>query len=153
MKNTKLLVWYLIFCCQILIIAVGEYFNFSNTVWYNDNTKLSFVIVGLWIISSGFIGYWHTLADQTQIKKYCDLGWYAAETCLALGMIGTVAGFLMMLGAAFADIDVTNTVNLQKTLAEMASGMSTALYTTLIGLIANTFIKLQLVNLEHYSNG
>ena len=77
-----------------------------------------------------------------------EVGWFIAESCLALGMVGTVTGFLLMLGTAFANIDVTNAVSLQNALGVMAIGMSTALYTTLIGLVCSLIIKVQLVNLE-----
>jgi biopolymer transport protein ExbB/TolQ len=63
-------------------------------------------------------------------------------------MVGTVTGFLFMLGTAFENIDVTNTRTLQDALAAMARGMSTALYTTLIGLMSSLIIKVQLVNYE-----
>jgi len=81
-----------------------------------------------------------------------DVGWFVAESCLALGMVGTVTGFLYMLGTAFENIDITNATTLQDALASMARGMSTALYTTLTGLIASLVIKLQLVNYEVNEN-
>jgi biopolymer transport protein ExbB/TolQ len=77
------------------------------------------------------------------------VGWFLAETCLALGMIGTVAGFLIMLVSAFADINIGDTESMQTALASMALGMGTALYTTLVGLVSSLFIKSQLVNLEN----
>jgi len=58
-----------------------------------------------------------------------------------------------MLGTAFSNIDVSNVSSLQQALASMAVGMSTALYTTLVGLIASIFLKSQLVNLEHLADG
>ena len=58
-----------------------------------------------------------------------------------------------MLGTAFTNIDVNDTVTLQTALTNMALGMSTALYTTLVGLIVSLFLKSQLVNLEHYADG
>ena len=53
-----------------------------------------------------------------------------------------------MLGTAFSNIDVSNAATLQQALSDMAIGMSTALYTTLIGLVCSLIIKVQLVNLE-----
>jgi len=53
-----------------------------------------------------------------------------------------------MLGTAFENVDVSNTITLQNALSDMALGMSTALWTTLIGLICSLIIKVQLVNLE-----
>ena len=63
-------------------------------------------------------------------------------------MVGTVTGFLYMLGTAFENIDITDATTLQDALASMAKGMSTALYTTLTVLIASLIIKVQLVNYE-----
>jgi hypothetical protein len=51
-------------------------------------------------------------------------------------------------GAAFANVDVSNAITLQNALSDMAVGMSTALWTTLIGLVCSLIIKVQLVNLE-----
>ena len=65
-------------------------------------------------------------------------------------MIGTVTGFLLMLGTTFAGIDITDTKTIQDALVNMATGMSTALYTTLTGLIVSVIIKIQLVNFEKY---
>jgi biopolymer transport protein ExbB/TolQ len=78
------------------------------------------------------------------------VGWFLAETCLALGMIGTVAGFLIMLLSAFGSMDIGNTESMQEALSSMALGMGTALYTTLVGLVSSLFIKVQLVNLENH---
>ena len=77
-----------------------------------------------------------------------EVGWFIAETCLALGMVGTITGFLLMLSTTFSNIDVSDVATLQRALADMALGMSTALYTTLIGLISSILIKIQLINLE-----
>jgi len=43
---------------------------------------------------------------------------------------------------------VTSSEALQTALASMAVGMSTALYTTLTGLVCSLIIKVQLMNLE-----
>ena len=53
-----------------------------------------------------------------------------------------------MLGTAFANVYVSNSATLQQALSDMAVGMSTALYTTLVGLVSSLIIKVQLVNLE-----
>ena len=54
-----------------------------------------------------------------------------------------------MLGSAFSNLDVTNIANVQSAIADMAIGMSTALSTTLIGLICSVLIKAQMVILEN----
>ena len=153
MKNEHLQKWYLIVCLEALVLAIALYFGFHEQLWENDQTKLSFLIAFLWLVSTVFIGWLHTLEDRTRVEKDTKSAWYMAESCLTIGMIGTVAGFLLMLGAAFGNIDVSNTETLQAALSSMAVGMSTALYTTLVGLVASLFIKSQLINLEHYIDG
>jgi hypothetical protein len=136
----------------MLIISVAAYFGIFSSLWQSDATKLSFLIIILWAIGTVMTGIWHTYTDLNAIQQKAKVGWYIAETCLAIGMIGTVAGFLIMLGSAFGNIDVSDTSSLQHALADMATGMSTALYTTLSGLVASLFLKSQLVNLEHMAD-
>ena len=145
----SLLKWWLIFCLTLLGAGVAVYFGIHTHIYNADVTKLSFLIISIFIGTSVWIG------NKTyRLDKYDDygqntsVGWFIAESCLALGMVGTVTGFLLMLGTAFSNIDVSNSASLQKALEFMAVGMSTALYTTLVGLICSLIIKVQLVNLE-----
>ena len=39
---------------------------------------------------------------------------------VTLGLIGTVAGFLLMLSSAFDNLDVSNVENVQKVISNMA---------------------------------
>ena len=102
-----------------------------------------FFITSIWIGNKTY-----KLEKFDEYDQDTSVGWFIAESCLALGMVGTVTGFLLMLGTAFSNIDVSNSASLQKALEFMAVGMSTALYTTLVGLICSLIIKVQLVNLE-----
>ena len=138
-----LLKWWLIFCLTLLGVGIAVYFDLHTKLYQGDQTKLSFVIFTIFMATSVWIGHKTYMKDTDG-----EVGWFIAESCLALGMVGTVTGFLLMLGTAFANIDVTNAVSLQNALGFMAIGMSTALYTTLIGLVCSLIIKVQLVNLE-----
>ena len=107
------------------------------------------LIIIIFVFTSVWIGRkTYDLETTSVIDDKIDVGWFIAESCLALGMVGTVTGFLYMLGTAFENIDITDATTLQDALASMAKGMSTALYTTLTGLIASLIIKVQLVNYE-----
>ena len=53
-----------------------------------------------------------------------------------------------MLAGAFTGIDIANVASVQTALASMAVGMSTALYTTLTGLITSTILKVQYFRLD-----
>ena len=145
----KLLKWWLIFCLTLLGFGTLYYFNMHSQLYHADVTKLSFLIIIIFMFTSVWIGRkTYDLETTSVIDDKIDVGWFIAESCLALGMVGTVTGFLYMLGTAFENIDITNATTLQDALASMARGMSTALYTTLTGLIASLIIKIQLVNYE-----
>jgi len=141
--------WWLIACLTMLGIGICVYFNLHINLYESDITKISYLIIIVFVCTSIWIGNKTYLVDRLQdYNQRADVGWFIAESCLALGMVGTVTGFLIMLGTAFSNIDVTNSATLQQALSEMAVGMSTALYTTLIGLVCSLIIKVQLVNLE-----
>jgi len=145
----KLLKWWLIFCLTLLGFGTLYYFNMHSQLYHADVTKLSFLIIIIFMFTSVWIGRkTYDLESTSVIDDKIDVGWFIAESCLALGMVGTVTGFLYMLGTAFENIDITDATTLQDALASMAKGMSTALYTTLTGLIASLIIKVQLVNYE-----
>ena len=139
-----LLRWWLIFCLTILAGGIAIYFDIHKELYKADQTKISFLILTIFILTSIWIGVVSKLQDRT-----VELGWFIAEACLALGMIGTVTGFLLMLNGAFTQIDLSNPTTIQNSLVNMALGMSTALYTTLTGLICSLALKIQLVNVEN----
>ena len=139
-----LLRWWLIFCLTILAGGIAIYFDIHKELYEADQTKISFLILTIFVLTSIWIGVITKLLDRT-----VELGWFIAEACLALGMIGTVTGFLLMLNGAFTQIDLSNPTTIQNSLINMALGMSTALYTTLTGLVCSLALKIQLVNVEN----
>ena len=145
----SLLKWWLIFCLTLLGLCMCVYFNIHKDLYAADVTRLSFLIISIFICTSVWIGTkTYKVGIQQDYDQKSDVGWFISESCLALGMVGTVTGFLIMLGTAFENVDVTNAATLQQALADMATGMSTALWTTLVGLVSSLIIKVQLVNLE-----
>tara|TARA_B100000123_G_C25734950_1_gene431113 strand:- start:511 stop:963 length:453 start_codon:yes stop_codon:yes gene_type:complete len=146
---SKILRWWLFLCISLAAMGVAFYFNFFHELYEKDITKISFVIISIYLITSLFIGRLaFKLKNGESIESGLGVGWFISESMLALGMIGTVAGFILMLGSSFEGLDVENIESLKQTLTDMAIGMSTALYTTLTGLIFSQFTKVQLVNLE-----
>ena len=145
----KLLKWWLFFCVTITAATVIYYLGFFHVVWESDLTKLSFVIIVLFVLTSIAIGFKTWKSKTKQLTDFeLDTLWFTSESMLTLGMIGTVAGFILMLGESFGSIDASNPETLKSALATMAVGMSTALYTTLIGLVCAQLTKVQLMNLE-----
>jgi len=145
----SVLKWWLIFCLIVLGIGTCFYFDVHKSLHESDITRLSYLIISIFLCTSIWIGTkTYKVGILQDYEQKSDVGWFISESCLALGMVGTVTGFLIMLGTAFANVDVTNAATLQQALSDMAIGMSTALWTTLVGLVSSLIIKVQLVNLE-----
>ena len=149
--------WWLMFCLILIGFLTTGYFDFYEIIYKADITKLSFVSMGIFFLTSIWIGK-KTLflckmkKDDKLPSLLIDnigIGWFISEALLAIGMVGTVIGFLYMLGTSFENINVNDAATLQDSLVSMAKGMSTALYTTLMGLITSLLIKVQLVNYEN----
>ncbi len=141
--------WWLIFCISIAAFFTLYIFGFIDALIAKDTTRLSFGIITIYFIGSGFTG-WITY-NKTKGKKQganINIGWFITELLLAMGMIGTVIGFILMLGGSFESLNVADTGSVKTALTDMALGMSTALYTTLVGLVCSQLLKVQLVNVE-----
>jgi len=75
-------------------------------------------------------------------KASNDLGWFLIDVLLKLGLLGTIVGFILMLGSV-ADTTSLDVNTMQKVLKQMSNGMGTALYTTLAGLVGSMVLGLQ----------
>ena len=82
-----------------------------------------------------------------KLKGPQEIGWFATDIMLKLGLLGTIVGFIMMLGsvANVKDFDVST---MQKILQLMSSGMGTALYTTMAGLTCSMLAAAQYYMLD-----
>ena len=77
-----------------------------------------------------------------RLRSPVELGWYIVDILIRLGLIGTIIGFILILGA-LADGPVPTGDNIQALLISMSGGMGTALYTTLAGLVTATLLGVQ----------
>ena len=144
-----------IMASSVLLAGLG----LLGTLWEKDATKLSFVLLALFAVMSGWRGYktWRlsVFIDSKKTEPYLiekiehlmEVGWFTSDLCLSIGMMGTVIGFIMMLGG-FANIDINDMATVQGLIKGLGVGMSTALYTTLTGLICSALLKIQYFNLS-----
>ena len=151
--------WWFFICVIMASILWLVFTGAFYALWTQDATKLSFVLLTIFSVMSGWCGYktW-TLSkfldnDQTEdylvekIEHLIEVGWFTSDLCLSIGMMGTVIGFIMML-SGFANVDVSNMTTVQDLIKGLGTGMSTALYTTLTGLICSALLKIQYFNLS-----
>lgn len=156
-KHSIFLKWWWFFSL-LIITTIGLFiFDIHNILWANDKTKLSFLILSIFYIMTVHCGYESWLLSRwvngeidevKNINGRHESGWFASDVLLTMGLIGTVAGFILMLAGAFIGINIADVSSVQQALANMAVGMSTALYTTLTGLISSTLLKFQYFRLQ-----
>lgn len=86
---------------------------------------------------------------ETALKGPQEIGWFAADVMLKLGLLGTIIGFIFMLGSVseVSDFDVGT---MQEILRQMGTGMGTALYTTLAGLVCSVLASMQYHMLDRH---
>ncbi|MEJ6669702.1 MAG: hypothetical protein ACJASJ_000715 [Candidatus Azotimanducaceae bacterium] len=96
-----------------------------------------------------------TLSSQRSVVSLADhlqnphaLGYFVSDLLLKLGLMGTVIGFILMLGP-IAEIKQFEPALMQQLLTAMSGGMAIALYTTLTGLVTSTLIKSQYHLADH----
>jgi len=160
-KHRLFLQWWFVFTLLILGGMVTAGLGGIQLIYQHDVSMLSFLILAIlggmslccgaitFLVSrSASQGEKIQGAEYKRLLTWEEAGWFASDICLTLGMIGTVVGFILMLVGGFEKIDASNVESMQKSLGQMATGMSTALYTTLVGLIASTVLKLQYFNLS-----
>jgi hypothetical protein len=81
-------------------------------------------------------------AFEADLRRGHELGWFVADLLLSLGLLGTVIGFVLMLGP-MSHLDAADQGAIRAALAAMSGGMAVALYTTLAGLIGGMLLKVQ----------
>jgi len=138
--------WWLFFVLQLIILGASYIYELHVYILNNDQTYISFILIGLWLLTSMRIGYKLLKNIKTSNERY----WFIAETCMAIGMMGTVLGFILMLGSSdLGSIDPSDVEGMKNVIGHLAKGMATALLTTLTGLIVSVSLRTQLMISEN----
>jgi hypothetical protein len=147
LNKNLFLQWWLLNLLVFVVSAIGFKLGLFHEIYYKDSSYLCFVIMSIYVVVSIFNGI-ISKKDKVVIEDL-EIGWFWSEICLSLGMIGTVIGFIQML-SGFSVMESGSTKNIQTLIVKMSYGMSTALYTTLAGLVFGNLIKLQCFQLDRF---
>jgi hypothetical protein len=80
-----------------------------------------------------------------------ETAWWFAAAALKLGLLGTVVGFIVM-ATQISSTGGFEIEQIQTLLQQMTRGMAIALYTTLVGLLGNLWLGLQLLLLDRQAD-
>jgi len=70
-----------------------------------------------------------------------EFGWFLIDLMLKVGFLGTLIGFIMMLGSV-SQQELLDASMMQRVLKQMSFGMSTALNTTLVSLVGGILLSI-----------
>ena len=76
-----------------------------------------------------------------------QLGAFASDALMKLGLLGTIIGFILML-APIAGLDAADRASVKSSMGLMSDGMAVAMYTTLTGLIGSVLVQTQYYMLD-----
>ncbi len=79
---------------------------------------------------------------DTRLRSGYAFGFIVADLMLKLGILGTVIGFIIMLGS-LSNLNSVDITVMQTLLAEMSGGMKVALFTTLTGMLAGILLNIK----------
>lgn len=147
--------WWLMVLLLLAASGLCFYQGIFASIWNSDITKLSFVIMFLFLMQTGICGANTFRAKDSgliSMDSRIESGWFMSDLFLSIGMIGTVIGFISML-AGFSSLNIEDTQAVQGLISDLGFGMSTALYTTLVGLVSSILLKIQYFNLEQSVRG
>src|SRR6202000_512405 len=85
------------------------------------------------------------LADA--LRRPQQLGVFASDALMKLGLLGTIVGFILML-APVAGLDVADHASVKGSMGLMSDGMAVAMYTTLTGLVGAILVQTQYYMLD-----
>ena len=136
----KFLKWWLLVILIMVGFGLAWNFEFFFFLLEHDFTNLGFFILFTFSINTVTTG----IKIFKEENDY-ELQWFFSDALVSVGMIGTVIGFIYMLFSVFGNLDLADSSKLTIALSEMAKGMSTALLTTLTGLVSSILLKFQLV--------
>ena len=126
-----------------LAVATGVFWAYHQgiiqKIWYDDVTMITSALAILYVITTGLIGYIAYTKDYA--SKLVDACWFLSEQMLALGMLGTVIGFIYLLSSGITSASVTDPTSLAGLLANMSVGLGIALYTNAVGILASLISK------------
>lgn len=138
----NVLIWWLFTCLQVFGAGIAYYYGIFYILQVSDPTYISFFILSIHLFTVLWIGY----LTYKENNNNNEILWFISDTQLGLGMLGTLIGFIIMFSGVFGK-EIT-AENLKDVIASIALGVSTAIWTTLVGLASGLILKTLIINLE-----
>ena len=145
--------WFLLNSVILTALFFAEQKEVVSTIVENDLSKISVLIMALYLLIAGYIGRLCYLSDKINknkseeakqyLTKRADIGWFAAEHFFSLGLLGTIIGLIF---ATQGSLD--SSLPTSEVVAGLKDGLNTAFYTTVCGIMFSLPLQVQLMILK-----
>ena len=150
MGKTLFVKWFIITAATLAASYISWSTGLVDIIVKNDMSRLSIVMTvlyGAFCYLSGCLSYQIDKHGHGKVnyKRSLRILNFLSDKFFTLGLLGTIVGFcFMMYGTLNTGIDVNQII------AQLKVGVSTALYTTLVGMIYSLIGQLQIFVIEHH---
>ena len=143
--------WWLV----VLGIGAALFYAFAigaaQHVFMGDITRITWVTAALALLATIVVG--RATYDQRDADRSLEIGLFAEDACMRLGMFGTVVGCLIMFGADISSFDAGDASKTAMLIQKISSSFGTAIGTTAVGIASSLAIKVQNAILQHAIDG
>jgi len=150
---TTFIKWFLVNAVFLTGVFFAETKGAISLMVKSDVSHLTIVIMVLYVAVSATVGRLCFLSDKMKkgkekearrhLSKRAEVGWFAAEHFFTLGLLGTVFGLCVATATSLNEgSEITDIVSGLKT------GLNTAFYTTICGIIFSLPLQVQLMILR-----
>ena len=141
--------WFLLVAVTGTGIFFAEAKGAISLIIQNDKSYLALLIMLLFGVMTIRVGQLCFRADvakddeKDHLSKKAELGWFTAEHFFSFGLLGTIIGLVLATGGS---LDGSNPVS--EIVAGLKTGLNTAFYTTICGIVFSILLQLQLLVLQ-----
>ena len=142
--------WFLLIAVTVTGLFFAEAKGAISLIIQNDKSYLALLIMLLFAVMTvrtGILCFHADIAkdnDKKELNKKAELGWFTAEHFFSFGLLGTIIGLVLATGGS---LDGAKPVS--EIVAGLKTGLNTAFYTTICGIVFSILLQLQLLVLKN----
>ena len=142
--------WFILTAVTGTALFFAEMKGALSLIVQNDKSYLALLIMILFSAMTLRVGQlcYHTDVakedEKNDLNKKAELGWFTAEHFFSFGLLGTIIGLVLATGGS---LDGDKPVN--EIVAGLKTGLNTAFYTTICGIVFSILLQLQLLILKN----
>ena len=142
--------WFLLVAVTGTGLFFAEAKGAISLIVQNDKSYLALLIMALFAVMTvrtGILSFHSDIAkdnERKELNKKAELGWFTAEHFFSFGLLGTIIGLVLATGGS---LDGAKPVS--EIVAGLKTGLNTAFYTTICGIVFSILLQLQLLVLKN----